>query len=149
MCQSCSLVPIVRCAVREALNGKECEQKLLQVHMCSDPSVCVVGKMMVNLPHTCVEQGKMAGPFQWDGHQNGRSFSVGWTSKWHSGTSQIKCFQVPFLHPNRILLRLASSSTGLALLLLMSPRHEDLSSIGFARLSIPQTPSTFQPKIRI
>lgn len=90
-------------------------------------------------PKCGVEQGKMAGPFQWDG----------WTSKWHSGTSQIKCFQVPLLHPNRMLLCLASSSTGLTLLLLTSPGHEDLSSIGFARLSTPQTPSTFQPKIRI
>lgn len=55
----------------EALNGKACEQKPLQAHTCSDPSVRVVGKVTANLPHTCVEQGKMAGPFQWDGRQNG------------------------------------------------------------------------------
>lgn len=60
--------PSVRCAVREALNRKECEQKPLQVHTCSDPSVRVVGKVTVvaSLPQMCRTR------------QNGRSFSVGW-----------------------------------------------------------------------
>lgn len=73
----------------------------------SDPSVCRWKSDGQLFPYTRCRT-----------RQNGRSFSLGRTSKWHSDSFQCKCFQVLFLDPDREASQPGShSSSGLTLLL--------------------------------
>lgn len=119
-------------------NGKESEQKFIQTNVQrATQGSMLLGKRRPTFP-----------PDTWcRTRQNGRSFSLGRTSKQHSGIFQFKCFQSKcFFIPTGCFSAWHPRFCKTGIASLTSPGHGDPSSARFAYLSTSQAFSTFQPK---